>query len=134
MAYSWVMNSIYNVVSLRVVPSPKLFTIYTKDIPLPHTGPHILYADDITQILGYPGRSIKMAQLRTGREIERINNFGEKWKIKTNINKFTVLKIAARKLEQIITASNYICDTKFQGKNLGLNKETKKKKTLPPIL
>lgn len=62
--------------------SPTLSTIYTKDIPPPHTGTHISYADDISQIIGYPGKSVNMAQQVTGREIERINNFEENGELK----------------------------------------------------
>lgn len=62
-----------------------------------------------------------MAQQVTGRVIERINNFGEKWRIKTNINNFTVLRIGAKKREQLIAANNNINGTRNQGKILRLN-------------
>ena len=37
------------------VLSPTLFTIYTKDINPPRQGTNVIYADDVTQIIGYPG-------------------------------------------------------------------------------
>lgn len=103
------------------VLSPTLFTIYTRDLPPPLTGTNIAYADDITQISGYRGRSIQMAQRITGREIENINVYEENWKIETNINKFTVIRLGARKNEQIITHKDNIYETTHNGKILGLN-------------
>lgn len=103
------------------VLSPTLFTIYTRDLPPPLTGTNISYADDITQISGYRGRSLQMAQRRTGREIENINIYEENWKIETNINKFTVIRLGSRKNEQIITHNDNIYETTNKGKILGLN-------------
>ncbi len=84
MAYSWVKNLIYNVVSLRVVSCFLKFSPFTQDIPPPLTGTHITYADDISQIIGYHGKSVNMAQRIADRGIERINKFEENWRIKTN--------------------------------------------------
>ena len=39
--------------------------------------------------------------MRTSREIERTNKYENKWKIKTNINKFTILSISAVKPHKI---------------------------------
>lgn len=103
------------------VLSPTLFTIDTKDIPPPLTGTNLSYADDITQITGYRGKSIKMAQRITGREIENIDKYEENWKIETNINKFTILRLGARKHEHLITTNDNIYQTAHQGKILGLN-------------
>lgn len=38
------------------VLSPALFITYTKDLPQPRQGLNISYADDITQVIGYPGK------------------------------------------------------------------------------
>ncbi len=38
-----------------------------------------------------------MMAIRTVREIEKINLFEKKWKIKTNINKFKIFPIAVKK-------------------------------------
>ena len=78
------------------VLSPTLFTIYTNDIPEPRHGINISYADDITQITGYPGRSKNMIKHITEREIATVNAFERNWKIKTNLNKFTPLHIASK--------------------------------------
>ncbi len=51
--------------------SPTLFTVYTRDIPPLHTGTNIPYADDISQIIPYTGKSVNMAQRVAGREIAR---------------------------------------------------------------
>ena len=44
------------------VLSPTLFTVYTNDIQYPNQNFNISFADDITQIIGYPGRSKKYAK------------------------------------------------------------------------
>ena len=62
----------------------------------------MLFADDVTQIIEYPARSKKMLALRTQREIERVNNFEQKWKIMTNKSKFKILSISKIKPEPII--------------------------------
>lgn len=50
------------------VLSSTMFITYTHDIPPPIRGSNVSYADDISQIVGYPGRSIRMAQRATARE------------------------------------------------------------------
>ena len=45
------------------VLAPTLFTIYTRDTPTSLTGYNISYADDITQIVPYPGKSKEMLRL-----------------------------------------------------------------------
>ena len=83
--------------------SPTLFSIYTADLPQP--GPnctHIAYADDVTQIISYPGRSRKFLARKVEREVTKINEYEHQWKIKTNINKFAILPIAINKTEPII--------------------------------
>lgn len=58
---------------------------------------HIQYADDITQIIIYPGRSQQIMASRTVNEIKIINNYEKTWKIKTNKNKFRIIPIAVKK-------------------------------------
>ena len=77
------------------VLSPTLFTIYTSDIPTTQIGVNIAYADDITQIFGYAGKSKEMLNRRTERGIAALNQYEQCWKIKTNINKFTPIHLSA---------------------------------------
>ena len=62
---------------------------------------YIAYADDITQIISCPGEASMLA-LKTKRAITQINNFENKWKIKTNVEKFTVIPIYRKKSDIII--------------------------------
>ena len=102
------------------VLSPTLYTIYTNDIELPIRHLNIMYADDITQITGYPGRSKNMLNRQTERAITTINRFEEKWKIKTNINKFTPIHIGVRRTIPLNINDEEI-EFKATGKCLGLN-------------
>ena len=69
--------------------SPTLYSMYTSDIPLLSEGCfNIMYADDITQIITYPGKSRMFMTRKTEREISKINSYETKWKIKTNATKF----------------------------------------------
>lgn len=52
-----------------------------------------MFADDITQIISYPGKSKELTARHTARAIENISKFEKKWKIQTNINKFKVIPI-----------------------------------------
>ena len=82
---------------------PTLYTLYIRDIPAPLTDSiNVMYADDITQIISYPSKSKKMLAKRTEKEINNINKFEYKWKIKTNMQKFILLPIASKK-----TRKNY---------------------------
>ena len=108
----------------RSVLSPTLCTIYTND--LPPAGPgclDILYADDITQIITTQSKSKNMMKLKVEREIERINRFEKKWKIKTNQDKFKLIPIAQRKTETIVVNNKEIVNSK-EGKVLGLTIQT----------
>lgn len=96
------------------VLSPTLYTIYTNDIEESQRDLNISYADDITQIIGYKGKSKNMMNLHSTREIERINNFEKTWKIKTNITKFTPLHLGAR-----ITTPLNVNDNPIEFKNIG---------------
>lgn len=101
------------------VLAPTLFTIYTRDIPISQTGYNISYADDITQIIPYPGKSKEMLRLRTQREIERVNHFEKLWRIKTNTNKFKILRLGTRTGNDIVIDEEVIEFTN-EGKVLGL--------------
>ena len=61
-----------------------------------------------------------MMGLRTEREIIRINNYEDKWKIKTNINKFTPIALGHRREEIIRINNNNEINFETQGKSLGL--------------
>ena len=76
-------------------------------------------ADDITQIITYPGKSKKMLAKRIEKEIKNINEFEHKWKIKTNVQKFNLLPIACKKPEKVNIDGNIIPYAK-QAKILGL--------------
>lgn len=78
--------------------SPTLYTIYTNDIPEPaYDCTTVQYADDITQIIAYHGKSRHMMVNRTVSEIQKINKFENKWKIKTNSNKFKIVPTGVQK-------------------------------------
>ena len=101
--------------------SPTLYTIYTADTPQPaHNAYHVMYADDITQIVIQPGKSRKFLAKKLEREITNINNFEHKWKIQTNTNKFTIIPIAMRKTEPV-TINNTHIPYSYSGKILGLH-------------
>lgn len=100
--------------------SPTLYTIYTNNLPPTAIDcTNIQYADDVTQIVTYAGKSRALMATRTKHEIERINDFERKWKIKTNNNKFKIIPIAVVKKLDIIINGNKI-DYSDKGKVLGL--------------
>ena len=101
------------------VLSPTLFTIYTNDAPPPLKGENITYADDITQIIGYKGKSKQMINRITQKEIIRINKFEDNWKIKTNINKFTPIHLSVKNTIPLEINNSEIPFQK-EGKSLGL--------------
>ena len=101
------------------VLSPTLFTIYTNDAPPPVRGINVAYADDVTQIVGYPGRSKAMAQRALVTALESQNEFENKWKIKTNINKFKIIRLGSRDQDEIIT-NDTVHETTGRGTILGL--------------
>ncbi|XP_063850376.1 uncharacterized protein LOC135094309 [Scylla paramamosain] len=78
------------------VISPMLYSIYTSDCPVSDAGINVLYADDVSQVVFHPGRSSRMLNARTGREIARINAFEREWRIRTNMAKFTVITLATK--------------------------------------
>ena len=78
------------------VLSPTLYTVYTNDLEPSIRNINICYADDITQIVGYQGRSKNMMNMQTEREINRVNTFEKLWKIETNVTKFTPIHLGAK--------------------------------------
>ena len=106
------------------VISPTLFTIYTHDIPSPNRGTQISYADDVTQIVNYEGQSKIMLNSITKREIERINSYERNWKIKTSINKFTIIRLGAMTNDPLLIDED-VYYTQNKGKMLGLTITTR---------
>ena len=101
--------------------SPTLFILYTSDMPqTPEHTTNIAYADDITQIITHNGRGKKTMAIKTQREIERINNYEKKWKIKTNETKFQLLSISKSKPAEI-KINNKTIPFNNEAKILGLN-------------
>ena len=102
------------------VLSPTLYNIYVADMPQPiyKTSMNITFADDITQII--TARTKKQLKISTIKEIENINNFENKWKIRTNTKKFKIIKIAETQTENIEIGGQTITTTKT-GRFLGLD-------------
>ena len=98
--------------------SPTLFNIYVKDIPEPLVDTDYLqYADDITRIIALIGNSRAIAN-NTKLAIEQINNYENKWKIETNINKFQIVNVSRRNTAPVIVNRkeiNYTNKTKILG-------------------
>ena len=99
--------------------SPTLYNIYTHDAPTPAPNTdYIAFADDITQISS--GRHpAHVAATTTTQAITDMNNFENKWKIKTNTNKFKIIPIARKKTFPIVIQHRNI-EYSSQGKVLGL--------------
>lgn len=76
---------------------PTPFTIYTREIRFPINGTNIIYANDVTQIVGYQDPLTNLAQRIAKREIEGANNYKNKWKIQTNQSKFTAIRLDQEK-------------------------------------
>ncbi len=87
------------------VLSPTLYTIHVYTSDLPPAGPgsiDTMYADDITQVITTPSKSELMMKMKVEREIDRINRYEKKWKIKTSEEKFRIIPIAQYKTKQFI--------------------------------
>lgn len=116
------LGNIFNIscgVPQGSVLSPTLFIIYTRDSPHSISGLNISYADDITQITHHEGRSKNLMNAKTKQEIERINQYEKKWKIKTNVNKFNIIPIHSKRNEALII-NNEATEFTNNGKTLGL--------------
>ena len=100
--------------------SPTLYSIYTNDIPEPAVDcTTVQYADDITQIIVYHGKSRQLMANRVINEIEKINYYEKQWKIKTNKNKFKIIPIGVKKKNDIYIDGNQIQYSNY-GKVLGV--------------
>ena len=101
--------------------SPSLYILYTNDLPPPEYGClDTMYADDITQVITSPSKSKLTMKLKVEREIERINKFERKWKIKTSEEKFKIIPIAQLKSKKI-TVNGKKIETCKNGRLLGFN-------------
>ncbi len=99
--------------------SPILYTLYTNDLPPAGPGSiDTMYADDNSRHYKTPSKSKLMMKVKVEREIDRINRYEKKWKIKTS-EKFKIIPMAQHKTKQFtITGKNI--DTSKEGKLLGL--------------
>ena len=98
--------------------SPTLYILYTHDTPPPNI-PHdnyIKYADDITQTITYPTKSKHMMLAKTTHAITTMNTYENKWKIKTNTDKFTLVPIS-RQLNSSLDV--HINNTQIHYENTG---------------
>ncbi len=91
------------------VLSPTLFITYTADMPAPEGDlcMDIYYADDATQIVVSNGTFQEHDSL-VKREATRLNNFEKCWKIKTNIDKFTLIALGRTKPRDMNIEGNLI--------------------------
>ena len=101
--------------------SPTLYSIYTADIPQAAPGSlNIMYADDITQIITHPSKSKNIMARHVSREIQAINEYEKRWKIKTNTTKFKIIPLATIKTVPIVVDGQIIPYTN-EGNILGLH-------------
>ena len=99
---------------------PTLYNLYTSDLPEPTPSTeYIAFADDISQI-AFTDFNHRFVARKTVQAIEQINAFENKWKIKTNPNKFTIIPISRKKTTDIIV-NNEQLRYSSTGKVLGLN-------------
>ncbi len=77
-----------------------------------------MYADDVTQIITTQSKSKNMMKLKVEREINRINRFEKKWKIKTSKEKFKIIPIAHHTKNIVVSGKEL--DTSKEGKLLWL--------------
>lgn len=118
------------------VLSPSLFTIFTADTgELTHSN-YVSYADDVTQIINYHGKSKEFMRRKTERAINELNNYERRWKIRTNKNKFQILHVSKHRPLPINVDGNnidYTPTAKLLGltiKKTGISSHLKQKKIL----
>lgn len=100
--------------------SPTLFILYTSDMPNPAPySDYVVFADDVTQIISYPGKSKELLARHTSKAIEEINKYERKWKIQTNINKFKIIPIGRHNSAPVIVEGD-IYPYETEGSVLGL--------------
>ena len=101
--------------------APTLYSLYTADMPPPSPGNlDVVFADDVTQVIVEPNRSKQFLANKTEREIERINDYEAKWKIKTSTQKFQLLSVSKIKPNAVFADGEEIQFTR-QAKTLGLS-------------
>lgn len=101
--------------------SPTLYSYYTHDCPEPIIdSDYVAFADDITQIISSPWKNVRAIAHTTQHSIKQINNYENKWKIKTNTGKFTLIPISRNKTADVYV-NNELIPYKNAGKALGLN-------------
>lgn len=106
--------------------SPNLYTLYVSDVPPPNNpvnNMNIAYADDISQVVTYKTKSAQWLANITSREIENINDYERKNKIRTNMIKFAVLPIGRRKLGNVTVDGDHY-EYQVGGRVLGLKVST----------
>ena len=75
--------------------SPTLYNLYIHDLPDPlHDCHHIIYADDVTQIITTTWNNKRYLSEQSVREILSVTDFENKWKIQTNPTKFKIISPA----------------------------------------
>ena len=100
--------------------SPSLYNIFVADMPDPIADAHhIIYADDVTQIVTTPWRNPRAIVPRTVAEITQLNSYEKQWKIQTNTNKFKVISIRTRN-PRPLTIDNVAQPFSERGTMLGL--------------
>ena len=102
------------------VLSPLLYNIYTRDYPEALHGLNIQYADDVSQLVVHPGRSKTILNARTSRDIARVNAHEARWRIKTSIEKFTVVPVATHTPAPLIVDDDVV-EMGHRGRLLGLS-------------
>ena len=100
--------------------TPTLYILYTADLPPSREGTiDVLFADDITQVIISQNPSKRLMAIKTAREIQRINLYERKWKIRTNQQKFKLLSISKSKPEEV-TVNNQVIPFSREIQTLGL--------------
>jgi len=104
--------------------SPTLYNLYTADLPPPiDDSDYICFADDISQ-LTYSPYTYETVAHTTKHAIQQINDFEDRWKIKTNATKFTIVPISRRRTDEITLDNDKTLPYSTKGKLLGLNFNT----------
>ena len=93
--------------------SSTMYILYTRNMPPSGTDcDDVIFADDVTQIIQNLRNDRATLATTTSNEIARINNYQRKWKISTNINKFSILSVSKTRPDPIISEG-----TQYQFKN-----------------
>ena len=96
----------------RACLSPTLYSFCTHDMPKPQQNTYyIAFADDITHLTSDAARN-------TTNAIQHINAYENRWKIKTNKNKFLIIPISRLNTADIFIKNDslrYTAEGKFGG-------------------